>query len=746
MNSLRTHVETLCSPDDYLELKQIVPHVLYTVYLISQESKHYGSARRLTLMLASISNEVITQTHQYIQPGELFGGEPDESNEKVKSAIKMLDFFRECYTFCKNKSLESSNPWNFDPSIAFSRFDTFYTRVSKLAYLFDTLIEFNKIEKIEIGNSKGKILNSHLIQVFTEFQARMSTFVKVKYDMLDLTVSEFNDDYEVLHSAIEDLERRIGTIICQAFDDCPCLYSCFRMVECFSGLLGRSIINRDFEPKYLVMLELFSKDITEVNEIFIQYRDSPPIHSNMAPITGALSWAKELKDRITANMERFNQLSYPIMHSDSGKKVADEYNVVLSKLDAFVKANFEKWAVTVEATSSENLSKPLLARQDAIVRVNFDPKIVALLREVHYLYQLSMDPPGKAAEIYHKSDVYRKYIFQLDHLCSVFNNINSTVLAVEKPLIEARFTDIESKINDGLLNMTWLSENVEEYINNLSIAIQGLANILQSVKSNISQTQKILKGWSASPFFDRKDVKKPLNLEDRETRFEAVQGNIKRDGQTIHDLVEQIMKFFEADDQTEAWKQYLIFVDQMVTEGFVSAIRNSLSYLAENMDRIKANEAAPFLEARIELENENLLFTPEMTEDADNSLGQILHDIVENILNSSALVGRVADISILQQFGNVESQKPALPAVNEESAEAEAEEESEEAALQRLRQKEIEDQTYLGHIVHHGEIQHLKTTIIRKTESVMDDSQAFRHNMSQYAYLWLVSRFRSISS
>jgi dynein heavy chain len=147
-------VEKLCSPDDYAELKQILPSVLYTVYLISQESKHYGSARRLTLMLASISNEVITQTHQNIQPGELFGGEPDESNEKIKSAIKMLDFFRECFKFCKNKSLESANQWSFDPSIAFARFDKFYDRVAKLSYLFDTLIEFNKIEKIEIGNSK----------------------------------------------------------------------------------------------------------------------------------------------------------------------------------------------------------------------------------------------------------------------------------------------------------------------------------------------------------------------------------------------------------------------------------------------------------------------------------------------------------------------------------------------------------------------------------------------------------------
>lgn len=156
-------------------------------------------------------------------------------------------------------------------------------------------------------------MNSHLAQVFVEFQSRMGTFAKVKYDLLDLSESLFEKDFIEGQVAIQDLERRIGTIICQAFDDCPGLYSCFRMIECFSGLLNRTIIKNDFESKNAIMIEMFSKEISDINSIFNKYKEDPPIHQNMAPVTGALSWAKELKDRISTNMERFNSVLIPLL-------------------------------------------------------------------------------------------------------------------------------------------------------------------------------------------------------------------------------------------------------------------------------------------------------------------------------------------------------------------------------------------------------------------------------------------------
>jgi dynein heavy chain len=106
-----------------------------------------------------------------------------------------------------------------------------------------------------------------------------------------------------------DLDRRISTILNQAFDDCSGLYSCFRLLESFGGLLNRPAIISDFERKYFELLNIYSKDLDDVGAIFLKGKDIVPMHYNMAPVTGAVSWIHELKDRIGKAMEKLNTVN-----------------------------------------------------------------------------------------------------------------------------------------------------------------------------------------------------------------------------------------------------------------------------------------------------------------------------------------------------------------------------------------------------------------------------------------------------
>lgn len=132
----------------------------------------------------------------------------------------------------------------------------------------------------------------------------MSRFSKIKYDVLDVELKDFDVDLGKFHVTIDDLDRRIGTIICQGFDDCSSLYSCFRLLDSFSGLLSRPIIQNDFGKKYFDLLDYIDRDLDNVFLIFQDHKDAPPIHSNMAPVTGALAWTHELKDRIQIYNEK----------------------------------------------------------------------------------------------------------------------------------------------------------------------------------------------------------------------------------------------------------------------------------------------------------------------------------------------------------------------------------------------------------------------------------------------------------
>lgn len=51
------------------------------------------------------------------------------------------------------------------------------------------------MEKIEIGNTKGKTLTDTLKQINEEFKGTISDFVKVNYDIMDIEKRQFEDDF-----------------------------------------------------------------------------------------------------------------------------------------------------------------------------------------------------------------------------------------------------------------------------------------------------------------------------------------------------------------------------------------------------------------------------------------------------------------------------------------------------------------------------------------------------------------------
>jgi dynein heavy chain len=72
---------------------------------------------------------------------------------------------------------------------------------------------------------------------------------------------------------------------------------------------------------------------------------------------------------------------------------------------------------------------------EGFLRVNFDPVLVRLLREVKYLQLLDHKVPEKAAILYKKVNIYRSQTGNLDIIVNMYNEILSTLLPVEKPLL-----------------------------------------------------------------------------------------------------------------------------------------------------------------------------------------------------------------------------------------------------------------------------------------------------------------------
>jgi hypothetical protein len=119
--------------------------------------------------------------------------------------------------------------------------------------------------------------------------------------------------------SIKELERRLGSVLNQGFDDCATVFASFKLIESFEGLLEREFIQADLERKHLELLKAYGKDLRDVQDTFTRQRAKsaegfyleragPPLYMNMPPVAGALYWARGLLDRVREPMEKLTAM------------------------------------------------------------------------------------------------------------------------------------------------------------------------------------------------------------------------------------------------------------------------------------------------------------------------------------------------------------------------------------------------------------------------------------------------------
>lgn len=94
------------------------------------------------------------------------------------------------------------------------------------------------------------------------------------------------------------------------------------------------------------------------------------------------------------------------------------------------------------------------------MKVNFDPALVRLLREVRYFKLLNLEVPETATQIFDKVDIYRVQTVSLELIVNNYNQIITCLHPVEEPLIKDRIEKMDLSIEDGLVEIKWKSDKI----------------------------------------------------------------------------------------------------------------------------------------------------------------------------------------------------------------------------------------------------------------------------------------------
>ncbi|XP_051576917.1 dynein axonemal heavy chain 11 [Myxocyprinus asiaticus] len=637
-------------------LHALIPPVFHLIFLVWTHCSFYRSPARIVVLLQELCNLLIQQATSYLSAEKLLRVETEDILEKLQTVVGVFRCFRETFKTYRQKvaastsSCASHKCWDFPSALIFTRFEVFLARVSQLKAVFSTMLEFQRLEKLVFGGLRGRVYTEQVSLLHSEFLKLCKVIRDRKYNPLDLTSQDFEKDCEGFQEKVADFDQRLSRILCLSFQDCSGLESVFKLVAVLKPFLDRHIIKESFTPNFTKIILLFGEELDKCKHLFASHFEQKKsnkilLSKNMPAMTGALKWTKMIRDRIQTPWKNFRFVLDMTAEGAEMKLVSNKYMEISAHLDEYEKQIYFSWCKDIDQVCQMNLDRPLIKRDPStdLLSVNVNQELISVLKDVKQLKILNqMNIPPAALKVYENREIFFKNLGSLHLMVQWYNKVRQMTLEVEAPLMKEEMEIIDQQLHRAETKLTWQDQNCWDYICILKDSVYQLERRLQKAKDNIEMMEGLMNGWSKQPMFCRKDNKKDtlLQLEDRAARVEKRYSNLRNDGEAINNLLQENIMLFAADSSSDAWKAYLEYVDDMVVEGFFSAITTSVEFFIDNTEA--SVKQAPLFEAQMLLTGSEIMFRPSLDRDAGDGLYELVEELLGDVFKMSAQVKRVA--------------------------------------------------------------------------------------------------------
>lgn len=406
----------------------------------------------------------------------------------------------------------------------------------------------------------------------------------------------------------QELERRLASVLSQAFDDTATISGRFKLLDSFEGLLGRPSISDELERKVcaragntlmimrphgvcaqqLDLMSSFSVDLAHVQAEFHEGKRSPTIAHNLPPIAGAITWCRGLVARVEVPMTKLRSISRSILDRDEAKPVIKTYTAFVATVHEYEHSKIEEWGKHIESSSQAQLKLPLLEPADHdgnMLRVNFDPSLVQLLREVKYFLLADLAVPESAMQIFAKAEMFRKFTGNLDLIVNMYNAVQTQLLPVERPLMKASVDKVEATLRPGLQTLTWKSHGIDMFVTEAMAAVKTTNALMESLSTNLKGIQRALDELCKEPIFARRAKAISCDEFDKIVKDVVVvrTAEVEEKGRTIKNHLRNMARDLKVSAGQADWKYYVDFVNNIVVAGLAKTALRSLVYINEQV-------------------------------------------------------------------------------------------------------------------------------------------------------------------
>ncbi|XP_008208864.1 dynein beta chain, ciliary-like [Nasonia vitripennis] len=558
---LQKYFQEIESQSYFPDIQPRLKPMMHCICLTWSRSKHYCKSSRIVTLLKEISNLIILQATDFLDPHSLFQGEIEDSLLKLTRSIGVIEHFQDVFDVFRNKVpnyfRHSKDPvgWTFHEKLVFDRLLEFLKRLKELKVVLELGQEFFKLEKVEIAGLRGKKLGPMVFDIYEDFVKRYNEFGSVSYEMLLPEDPGFDEDIQKFMKKVEEYDRRLGTIFDQAFSECHTIESMYKFIVNIGTIVSRPIIFKQLYPYYEDLVKKMhseldvSKVILDENLKLYESTGQTDSDESFPPVAGELCFLKKLRIRVTNPIDWISTIDHPVVQSETMGLALDKHKQLIELIGEKEEEIFKVWAEKVPAIVAKGLSNKLFIKtEEGKSTGNLDEELAMVLKETRYMVMIleKNDLPAEALDVFARATFFYDNNLKLNNISKWHNEVNEVTSEIETMLINEEMQAINELIDYGQDNYNWNSPEVSEFVDKLHDMTGSLHSRILRAQANLANLQRKLNEWALVPVLVRKDnkPKQLLAIVDRKETFEKRYRQIAADAEELVRVLEENYKLY----------------------------------------------------------------------------------------------------------------------------------------------------------------------------------------------------------
>ncbi|KAJ7419933.1 Dynein heavy chain 10, axonemal [Willisornis vidua] len=513
LSSLERHLQNLAQGPGSDVVLNTIPSLLNTLRMVWVMSRHYNKEERMVPLMERIAWQISRRVCEVVDVHTLFEEDTAAAKKKITEGRSILEQWKKCYftTCAQVEESGSERYWKFDLKCLFEKTDYM---IAICQDLHDILQVTEELYNVFIPELTTVTENPKRIDaLLREVNGLISPMKELRFDPFNIVRARaWKSVMRGFREEASIIEEKIKEFIDESFKTLRSAEPAFDMLLKFKHIQTRETLNEHMMMKFSDVLDQYCKEVENVNQIFVQNLEDPPLYKNHPPVAGAISWSRSLFHRIKHTIIRFQEVE-ELLTSEHGKKVKQIYLQVAKKMKEYEDEKYKEWresteqmlplllkhnlltvvprgaAPNVHPETSEQSSvaeESVTIKKSICFTVNFSPILQEIITETKSMEQLGLAVPEMARYVALQEDKYLRYTSRLAKMLDHYHKLMGTLNEAETKLLDDHIQELLRIFKSGRKRLTWNSLGIGEFIVQCTQAIGKLESLVHQIR-NISE-------------------------------------------------------------------------------------------------------------------------------------------------------------------------------------------------------------------------------------------------------------------